>query len=85
MKLRIVGRAARLYLEVAMSGTGLSSKRRVGRPRRYVATYEIRELRMQGLSFRQIAWITGLSYGAVHRAYLSSALEDSTRSKTQQA
>ena len=46
-------------------------KRGVGRPRRNAEPEDIRELRKQGLSFRQIARKTGYGYGTVRRAYLS--------------
>jgi hypothetical protein len=41
----------------------------VGRPRRYIAPEHVRELRRQGLSFREIARSTGFGYGTVPRAY----------------
>lgn len=43
--------------------------RPVGRPRVYVSSQLILTLRQQGLSFRQIAGVTGFGYGTVRRAY----------------
>ena len=45
-------------------------KRRVGRPARYAPPQLIRDLRRQGLSFREIAQQTGFGYGTVRRAFL---------------
>lgn len=42
--------------------------RPVGRPRVYVSPQLILNLRNQGLSFRQIAAVTGFGYGTVRRA-----------------
>jgi DNA invertase Pin-like site-specific DNA recombinase len=47
---------------------------RRGRPRRDAPTDQIRELRVQGLSFRAIARQTGLGYGTVRRAYQAASL-----------
>lgn len=51
----------------------VSAKRKaprpVGRPRVYVSPLLILNLRQQGLSFRQIAAVTGFGYGTVRRAY----------------
>jgi DNA invertase Pin-like site-specific DNA recombinase len=49
----------------------MPKKRPVGRPRRYVPAEQVRSLREQGLSFRQIALKTGCGYGTVRRAYFS--------------
>jgi hypothetical protein len=50
--------------------TGQDMKRNpVGRPRVHAATEELRDLRLAGLSFREIARRTGLGYGSVRRAY----------------
>lgn len=43
--------------------------RPVGRPRVYVSPQLILNLRNQGLSFRQIATVTGFGYGTVRRAF----------------
>lgn len=43
--------------------------RPVGRPRVYVSSQLILKLRDQGLSFRQIASVTGFGYGTVRRAF----------------
>ena len=43
-----------------------------GRPRREAPPGQIRDLYIQGLSFRAIARKTGLGYGTVRRAYLAS-------------
>ena len=51
-----------------------SIKRQRGRPRRDVSTERIRELRTQGLSFRQIANRTGFGYGTVRRAFFSESV-----------
>ena len=57
----------------AVSTAPVSIKRLRGRPRRYVSPERVRELRMQGLSFRQIASRTGFGYGTVRRAFLSES------------
>lgn len=44
-------------------------KRRVGRPSRHASLQEVRDLHLQGLSFRAIALRTGLGYGTVRRVY----------------
>ena len=60
-----------LTLGIRMTGTVQATRRGAGRPRRYVAANRIRELRLQGLSFRQIARVTGFGYGTIRRAYFS--------------
>lgn len=56
-------------MQTVMSGTILRSKRPVGRPSRDASPQQIRELRSQGRSFREIARETGFGYGTVRRAY----------------
>ena len=52
----------------------LNKSNKRGRPRRDAPTDQIRELRVQGLSFRAIARQTGLGYGTVRRAYQAASL-----------
>lgn len=51
-------------------------KRPVGRPRVYVPSQLIRHLKTQGLSLRQIAAITGYSYGSIRRNVQNHATFD---------
>ena len=46
----------------------MATGRPPGRPRRCVEIAHIRQLRLQGLSLRQISRKTGLGYGTVRRA-----------------
>ena len=57
--------------EAALTNRRTDLKKR-GRPRRDFPPDQIRELRVQGLSFRAIARQTGLGYGTVRPAYLAS-------------
>ena len=50
------------------AASNLENKKR-GRPRRDASPDQIKEMRIQGLSFRAIARKTGLGYGTVRRAY----------------
>jgi DNA invertase Pin-like site-specific DNA recombinase len=50
------------------AASNLENKKR-GRPRREAPPDQIKEMRIQGLSFRAIARKTGLGYGTVRRAY----------------
>ena len=50
------------------AASNLENKKR-GRPRRDASPVQIKEMRIQGLSFRAIARKTGLGYGTVRRAY----------------
>ena len=54
-------------------------KRSVGRPRRPVPADWVRELRRQGLSFREIARETGYGYGSVRRAFFGAVAMDAPR------
>jgi hypothetical protein len=47
-----------------------------GRPQRHVPEDQIRALRDQGLSFREIARKTGYGCGSVRRAYIASLKAD---------
>jgi hypothetical protein len=47
--------------------------RRRGRPARYVCVELIREMHLQGHSFREIAHVTGIGYGTVRRAFAGRA------------
>jgi len=47
--------------------------RRRGRPARYVCVELIREMHLQGHSFREIAQVTGIGYGTVRRAFAGRA------------
>ncbi|HLK51021.1 MAG TPA: hypothetical protein VKT49_22925 [Bryobacteraceae bacterium] len=60
-----------------LTGVRTNLKKR-GRPRRDALPDQIRQLRVQGLSFRAIARVTGLGYGTVRRVYLAS--EDASAS-----
>ena len=51
----------------------LAIKRRVGRPRIYVQSQLLRHLKDQGLSIREIAYVTGYSYGSVRRTLNGAA------------
>lgn len=46
----------------------MTTKRPVGRPRIYISSQLIATLKEQGLSYRQIALVTGYSYGSIRRA-----------------
>jgi hypothetical protein len=48
---------------------GMPQRKSVGRQRRYIAPERIQELRLQGLSFRQISRATGFGYATIPRAY----------------
>jgi DNA invertase Pin-like site-specific DNA recombinase len=59
-------------MQQAVLDLNLSNPKKRGRPRREASPDQIRELRVQGLSFRAIARKTGLGYGTVRRAYWAS-------------
>ena len=56
--------------------------RPVGRPRVYVSPQLILNLRHQGLSFRQIASVTGFGYGTVRRAFQRIEVPNSAGQQT---
>jgi hypothetical protein len=52
----------------------MAINRKAGRPRIYVPSQLIEHLKNQGLSFRQIAAITGYSYSTIRRTAKEIAL-----------
>lgn len=51
----------------------MATGRPSGRPRRHVELAQVQQLRLQGLSLRQISRNIGLGYGTVRRALSSGA------------